>query len=322
MVSPTAPDDLPIETERLILRPLGSGDFEDVLAMQREPAVIEFLGSASLSEVRERLTRCERAWLERGYDLLAMIERSSGRFLGRAGLKHWPQFGETEVGWALFGFAQGHGYATEAARACLSWGFANFPLPYITAMIRPDNGRSLAVARRLGMRAMRDDVMNGVPVIVHATQRDRWTDRGLDPEEEFDRLMDRVAAWAAAQPDLVGVAVVGSRARGTARADSDLDLVFLSSDPGRYIRDEEWAHELAGEVRAGAHRGALIEQRVKAPWGPELDVGIGSPRWASINPVDPGTERVTREGLRIVHDPEGLLDQLTRAVGATSDSRG
>jgi RimJ/RimL family protein N-acetyltransferase len=308
-----------IETDRLILRPLGSADFDEVLALSREPTVIEFLGAVSEQEVAERLAFYERAWQERGHDLLAILERSSGRFLGRAGLRYWPQFGETEVGWALAGAARGHGYATEAAQACLKWGFENFPLPYITAMIRPDNSRSLGVARRLGMEPIRDDVLFGVPVVVHATPRERWTSTELDRADEVEHVLSRVAAWARGQPDLVGVAVVGSQARGTPRADSDLDLVFLTRDRGRYIQCEDWAHQLgAGAVRGSAHRGMLIEQRLSSAFGPELDVGIGSPAWASLSPVDPGTERVAREGLRIVHDPEGILAELSRAVGAES----
>lgn len=306
-----------IETERLILRPLGRDDFEQLVALHREPAVVEFLGPATPEHVAERVAAYERAWQERGHDLLAIIERASGRFLGRVGLRYWPQLGETEAGWALFGTAQGHGYATEAARACVRWGFTTFRFPYITSMIRPDNSHSLGVARRLGMRAIRDDVLFGVPVIVHATRREEWTEDGLEPEEQVDHLLDRVAAWAGSQPDLVAVALVGSWARGDARADSDLDLVFLSWDPERYVEREDWAHELgASEVLASAHRGMLVEQRLKMAWGPELDVAIGSPRWASPAPLDAGTARVAREGLRIVYDPEGMLAGLARAVAS------
>jgi RimJ/RimL family protein N-acetyltransferase/predicted nucleotidyltransferase len=307
-----------IETERLILRPLGRGDFEQLVALHREPAVVEFLGAVTPENVAERVVLYERAWQERGHDLMAIIERSNGRFLGRAGLKYWPQFGETEVGWALFADAQGHGYATEAARGLLRWGFATFPFPYITAMIRPDNSRSLGVAGRLGMEVIREDVMFGVPVVAHASSREEWTDLALQPEERVAYLLDRVSAWAGSQPDLVGVAVVGSWARGGARADSDLDLVFLSWDPERYVEQEDWAHELgASEVLASAHRGMLVEQRLKMAWGPELDVGIGSPRWASLAPLHPGTARVARAGLRIVHDAEGMLAGLKRGVGSS-----
>ena len=58
----------------------------------------------------------------------------------------------------------------------------------------------------------------------------------------------------------------------------------------------------------------LIEQRLRLPSGLELDVGIGSPRWASVDPLDSGTARVVSEGCRIIHDPEGLLARLRSAV--------
>jgi hypothetical protein len=92
--------------------------------------------------------------------------------------------------------------------------------------------------------------------------------------------------------------------------------VFLSWDPERYIEREDWAHELwGGEVHGTAHRGLLVEQRVMTAWGLELDVGIGPPRWACVSPVDAGTARMTRDGLRIIHDPAGTLARLEVAVG-------
>jgi hypothetical protein len=39
-------------------------------------------------------------------------------------------------------------------------------------------------------------------------------------------------------------------------------------------------------------------------------VSFVAPDWASVTPIDPGTRRVAGEGLRVVHDPEGLLGRL------------
>jgi RimJ/RimL family protein N-acetyltransferase/predicted nucleotidyltransferase len=294
-----------IETERLLMRPLGTGDLEDYLELQGQPVAVEFLGPTSLQLARERLERCQRNWHERGHDLMAMIERSTGRFVGRTGLGYWPQFNETEVGWVLHRAAWGRGYATEAARAVVNWGFRTFPLPYITAMIRPDNGRSLAVARRLGLTAIRDDSVHGIPVIVHAVARQSW---GAERrQDEIEGILAHVADWARGRPDLVAVALVGSRARGTPRPDSDVDLVFLSRDPGRYVDAEDWASELGGAaVVASAHRGVLLEQRLRMPSGLELDVAIGPPRWVASAPA--------AIGVRPIHDPQQILAPLTETV--------
>ncbi len=75
--------------------------------------------------------------------------------------------------------AWGHGYATEAVRACVDWGFAMLPVPYVTAMIHSENTRSTRVARRLGFEPVRKDVLLGDPVIVHALERESWA--SLDP---------------------------------------------------------------------------------------------------------------------------------------------
>jgi RimJ/RimL family protein N-acetyltransferase len=97
------------------------------------------------------------------------VDRESGRFLGRTGLKYWPQFEETEVGWVLRPDAWGQGYATEAARACLDWAFTELGLPFVTAMIAPGNERSIRVAERIGMEPIREDELLGDPVVVYAT---------------------------------------------------------------------------------------------------------------------------------------------------------
>src|SRR4051794_36601659 len=104
-----------IETERLSLRPLTLADLDDVVAMHADPEVVRFLGRLDRKEATERLTANERDWRVLGYGRLAILDRATGRFIGRAGLKYWPQFEETEVGWALTGDARGQGYATEAA---------------------------------------------------------------------------------------------------------------------------------------------------------------------------------------------------------------
>lgn len=157
-----------IETERLILRQVALGDLDEVIRLHEDPEVARFMGTPDRKWLEGWVEGSDGEWAELGYGRMAMLDRDSGEFLGRTGLKRWPQFEETEVGWALQPEARGRGLATEAARAVLSWS-QQFELPYVTAMIRPDNAPSLAVAERLGLRPMREDELLGVSVIVHAT---------------------------------------------------------------------------------------------------------------------------------------------------------
>jgi hypothetical protein len=116
------------------------------------------------------------------------------------------------------------------------------------------------------------------------------------------------------RPDIIGLLAVGSYARDAARADSDVDLVLLTTDQGRYT-DNTWAGELAlGDLTRAQSWGAITERRrfVTAS-GLEVEINIGSPEWARLDPVDPGTRRVVTDGARPLHDPTGILADLLHA---------
>jgi RimJ/RimL family protein N-acetyltransferase len=167
-----------IETKRLLLRPITLGDVHELVALHDDPEVARFIRRLELPAAEERLRLAEREWLERGHGMFAVLDRLTGRFLGRAGLKHWDHFDETEVGWALHRDVWGRGYATEAARACLDWGIASLEVPYVTAMIHPENEPSIRVAHRLGMSPLRADVLLGDPVVVYTLDCGEWVDSG------------------------------------------------------------------------------------------------------------------------------------------------
>ena len=163
-----------LETARLLLRPLAIADIDEFFALHDDPEVTRFIGRLDRPAAEELLQSIEREWLERGHGILAVLDRVTGRFLGRAGLKYWGQFDEIEVGWVLRRDAWGHGYATEAARACLNWGFGSLERPYFTAMIHPENEASIRLAGRLGMSRLRRDVLLGDPVVVFSINRGDW----------------------------------------------------------------------------------------------------------------------------------------------------
>jgi RimJ/RimL family protein N-acetyltransferase len=176
-----------IETERLRLRPMDMDDLDAFVALHAEPEVTRFIRPLDRAAAEERLHRDESEWRQRNHGLLAILDRSDGAFLGRCGLKYWPQFDETELGWALRREAWGHGYATEAGRTCIEWGFAELDAPYLTAMVNPENVRSIRVAERLGLAPMREDSLLGDPVIVYGLTREQ-RDRGGTGSRGGDQL--------------------------------------------------------------------------------------------------------------------------------------
>ncbi len=131
-----------------------------------------------------------------------------------------------------------------------------------------------------------------------------------------DAFLEMFTAWARRQPDIEGVALVGSYAVGIATKDSDVDLVILSSTRLRYFANQQWL-SLFGEVRTAQTEkwGHLQALRVIYETGREIEYGFTAPSWADV-PPDPGTKQVVSAGMRILLDPKLKLDVLQQAVFA------
>ena len=115
---------------------------------------------------------------------------------------------------------------------------------------------------------------------------------------------------------VAAVGLVGSYARGTARPASDVDLIVLTGSPEALLRSDDWFHlfDPAAELVRVEDFGAIQERRLRLPRGLVVDVGIGRPSWAAVDPVDAGTRRVVSDGLAVLYDPINLLGALMLAV--------
>jgi RimJ/RimL family protein N-acetyltransferase len=95
------------------------------------------------------------AWTIRGFSMFSVIEKATGRWVGRLGPwepEGWPG---TEVGWGLSREVWGRGYATEGATAAIDWAFDTLGWDEVIHTIEPANVASQAVARRLGSSILR-----------------------------------------------------------------------------------------------------------------------------------------------------------------------
>ena len=143
--------DVPVlETDRLILRGWREDDLDFYAAMLADPEVTQFIwGADTRHDAWRRLTLMAGHWAIRGYGFWAVTRKSDRAMIGRVGLwnpEGWPA---VEVGWALARDAWGNGYATEAARAAVDYGFKTLAVERLVSYIEPENTRSQAVARRL-----------------------------------------------------------------------------------------------------------------------------------------------------------------------------
>ncbi len=99
---------------------------------------------------------CEAgSWVIDGYGYWSATEKVSGETVAFVGFANPPHFPEAELGWLTTAKADGKGFAFEAAKAALAWGFGTRLFQTLVSYIDPDNTRSIALAERLG--AVRDD---------------------------------------------------------------------------------------------------------------------------------------------------------------------
>src|SRR5260221_1709780 len=150
-----------IETGRLILRQWRSDDVAPNTAMLSDPGTARFI-AADGKPITSELAGWRNAavmsghWALHGFGMFAVEEKSSGKYIGRVGPwspPGWPGF---EVGWGIAKEFRGKGYAVEAARASIDWGFATFETDEIIHCFDFVNKPSQAVARRLGGKPERD----------------------------------------------------------------------------------------------------------------------------------------------------------------------
>ncbi len=150
-----------IPTERLILRPWREADHDVLLALCSDSRVMEFLGPPlTAAEAHGMIARLRLCQAGHGYSFWAVERRADGLVLGFCGLKPGqagtPIEGAIEIGWRLAVDAWGQGYAREAARASLDWGWANLEADAIWAITAPANVRSWGLMERLGMTRRAD----------------------------------------------------------------------------------------------------------------------------------------------------------------------
>ncbi|WP_326573556.1 GNAT family N-acetyltransferase [Streptomyces sp. NBC_00487] len=144
-----------LRTDRLLLRDWRESDLVPWAALNADPEVRKYFPGVLTSEQSAASTASFQADLDRrGWGWWAVEVRATGEFIGFAGLDPVDEgmpFSGVEAGWRLARTAWGHGYATEAARAVVHFGFDHLRLPEILAVTTATNLRSRAVMRRLGM---------------------------------------------------------------------------------------------------------------------------------------------------------------------------
>lgn len=166
-----------LSTERLLFRRLVPADLPHWSPFVRSEEAMRFLGRGVGGDA------AAQEWFDRQWaryaagtgGLHALTDRRSGELVGQCGLLVQLVDGirELEVGYHLLPAAWGHGYATEAAQACMRTAFAFQAATSIISIIHADNVRSAAVARRNGLQLEHRTSYRDLPVDIYRRQAPR-----------------------------------------------------------------------------------------------------------------------------------------------------
>jgi RimJ/RimL family protein N-acetyltransferase len=173
-----------LTTERLVLRQIGEDDLDPHMALLNTPAVMQYLGGAQPREVIAAKHAASRAsFAAQGYGFMIMVERDTGDFVGHCGLRRVahplaPNPHDYEIGWLVREDRWRRGYACEAMRAVVDWGFTVHAAPQIVALTCQANTGSWRLMEKLGMVRRADldfsDPGEPEPIIQYAITRAQW----------------------------------------------------------------------------------------------------------------------------------------------------
>ena len=152
------------ETQRLGIRPWQPDrDVDSALAIYGDREVMHFIREPDpdFPSVQKRLENMNQKYQGRnnGTGCWAMIEKMTQVAIGSILLVQLPDnqgqaTEDYEIGWHLRRDRWGKGYATEAGRAILNYGFQSLQLPIIYVVVKPENLASVRVTQKLGMMPM------------------------------------------------------------------------------------------------------------------------------------------------------------------------
>jgi len=146
-----------LHTDRLILREFVAADWPAVLAYQRDPRYLRYYEWADRTPGdAQRFVQMfieQQAEQPRRKFQLAVVLKANGQLIGNCGIRQASAGAhEADIGYELSPAHWGHGYATEAARAIVQFGFAELKVHRIWAWCIADNMASARVLERLGLK--------------------------------------------------------------------------------------------------------------------------------------------------------------------------
>ena len=156
-----------LQTPRLILRQFTLDDAGLLLALNSNPEVLKYLHELLLETEEQALHVLQNIILPQYKNNLgrwAIHLKATNEFIGWCGLKYLAELDEIDLGYRLMQEFWGKGYAFEAAKHTVDYGFNQLYLKKIVGRAHIDNAASLKILEKTGMQYIKDEVVDNCPV--------------------------------------------------------------------------------------------------------------------------------------------------------------
>ncbi len=171
-----------IETPRLMLREYTPEDAADILRLNSDADLLRFANkkpTATLDEALRDIAIFQQQYAETGYGRWAVILKTTGEHVGYCGLKYRnaeadPRRDFTDIGYRFERKHWKSGFATEAARASLEFGFENLNLPRLVGCAPVENKPSIRVLERIGLKFYGNFLLGNTPSVWYQLWRDDY----------------------------------------------------------------------------------------------------------------------------------------------------
>jgi ribosomal-protein-alanine N-acetyltransferase len=165
-----------LETQRLVLREFQHEDLDALAAILCDRETMRYYPvSFDSAAVADWIQRNRTRYANHGHGLWAMILKSTRELIGDCGLvrQSVDAVDEIEIGYHVRRDLWNQGYASEAARACRDYGFANLKVDRLISLIRPENLASRRVAEKNGMTIWKEVTKADLLHYVYAIKRNQ-----------------------------------------------------------------------------------------------------------------------------------------------------
>jgi len=166
-----------LETNRLYLRELTKEDAIHFYQINNDQKVIAYTGDSSFDSVedaQEFLQFYIQQYQDHNMGRWAVCLKETDEVLGWCGLKFHPEDCLVDIGYRFYREHWGKGFATEACKACLAYGFKHLDLKRIVAHVHVDNAGSHRVALKSGLIYVKDFIYDGQPAKLYQLRKNEY----------------------------------------------------------------------------------------------------------------------------------------------------